>query len=65
MAKLSRFAGVEEIEPCVNRAAAIVEEVAWESADDDEFCDRAVEVYGWVTTRTHSEKATGERRVCS
>ena len=27
MAKLSRFAGVEEIEPCVNRAAAIVEEV--------------------------------------
>lgn len=48
IAKLSRFAGPEQIEGCLNHAADTVAEVAWDAVDDDQFCDRAAAVYGWL-----------------
>ena len=48
IAKSSRFAAIAQIETCVNNAAAIIADVSWETGDDEEFCDRAAAIYGWI-----------------
>lgn len=48
IAKSSRFATIDQIETCVNNAAAIVADVSWGAVDDEEFCDRAAAIYGWI-----------------
>lgn len=48
LGKWSRFAAVDQIDTCVNTAAAIIADVPWPAVDDDTFCDRAAAVYGWV-----------------
>jgi cell filamentation protein len=62
LAKFSRFAAVDNIGPCLNQAAAVIESVEWDGIDDQQFCARAAEVYGWVNYAHPFEKATEERR---
>ena len=61
LAKISRFAAVDQIGPCLDRAAALVETVPWDRIDDEQFCDRAAAVYGWVNYAHPFGKATAER----
>jgi cell filamentation protein len=48
MSKASRFADLDQIDTCLARAATIVAETPWDRVDDDQFCDRAARIYGWV-----------------
>ena len=62
LAKISRFAAVDQIEPCLDRAADIIDTVRWDRIDDEQWSDRAAAVYGWVNYAHPFAKATGERR---
>ncbi|MDT5050047.1 MAG: cell filamentation protein [Mycobacterium sp.] len=62
LAKISRFAAVDQIGACLDHAAGIVEAVAWDQIDDEQFSDRAAAVYGWVNYAHPFAKATAERR---
>lgn len=45
LAKWSRFAAVDQVERCVNTAAATIADISWPALDDNAFCDRAAAVY--------------------
>jgi cell filamentation protein len=62
LAKISRFAAVDEIGHCLDRAADVIEATEWDRIDDEQFCDRAAAVYGWVNYAHPFGKATAERR---
>lgn len=48
IAKLTTFARVDQIEPCLSRATDIIADTRWESVDDTEFAQRSAQVFGWM-----------------
>lgn len=48
MAKLTRFAPVDQIQTCLDTAATLVHDTPWPDLDDAGFAEHAAQVYGWV-----------------
>lgn len=48
IAKLTEFAPVDRIDECLTNASDAIAGTDWQQVTDDEFADRAAEVFGWL-----------------